>query len=139
VCDAKPSRLAPRAKLLVRGKVYTTCEHKPGFRLKGVVSGLKMSKRAAKQFFRRYADIAVASARIPVAAGERRQQENASRKARYETARFAARVPMRSIGIRTPTPEHIDLQQFQPVTPIVDSCKDALYVQLWRIAMANHL
>ena len=63
-----------------------------------------MLKRAAKQFSRRYADIAVASARIPVAAGERRQQENAPRRARYETARFAARTPMHSIGIRTPDP-----------------------------------
>jgi hypothetical protein len=41
-----------------------------------------MLKRAAKQFSRRYADIAVASAHILVATGERRQQENAPRKAR---------------------------------------------------------
>jgi chromosome segregation ATPase len=60
--------------------------------LADAVSRLKTACRAAEQFFRRYTDIDMMTARIPVAAAEQQQEQDAALKARAAAAaaRWAA-------------------------------------------------
>jgi chromosome segregation ATPase len=66
--------------------------------LSAIISRLKMAQQAVEQFRRRYTDIAEATARIPLASAEQRQQQEAAVKARASAA--AARAAARELRER---------------------------------------